>query len=490
MQTRRDQVQAYRFAQARMQSALLAADPDRAEPPLRRASVATFAGLMIAVLVLAGFGIFGLLKRGGKQGWAEPGTLVVERETGTRFVYDSTDGALHPVLNYTSARLILDSADIRVEQFSHSSLDSVPRGAPRGIPGLPEGLPGTGDLVRGPWMVCSGAAGGAPSLTVSVGTSPSGSHVRGDRAVLARTPDDTYYLVWRDTRLRIPDPNTALPAFGYDRAKAVQVSATWVNGVRAGPDLAVRAIPGFGERADYGVGRKRAVRVGQLFEADPGAGVGTRYYIAARDGLAIIPTTVEQLLVADPTKDPTGGDSPQVVKVPTAAIGATDRSDLKLVPDGFPEEPGQIRQVTVGGGAGGSPALCASYRQNQDNSVTTTTHLTTVAAVPAGRTASRTVSGEQVQVVVPPGRAAVVRNLPHEGQPGGSRYLVTDQGAKFPVPPAQGSATHVLDILGYGSVDPVAVPDGILGLLPSGPALDQAGVNVDVPVALPPPVEG
>jgi hypothetical protein len=160
VQTRRDQVQAYRFAQARMQSALLTGEPDRPEQPLRRSGVAMFAGVMVAVLVVCGFGVYGLIRKGDKKGWNAPGVLVVERETGARFVYDVRDDALHPVLNYTSARLMLNRGDVTVKEFSRASLAVVRRGAPRGLAGLPDALPAVDGLVRGPWWWFRDGAGG------------------------------------------------------------------------------------------------------------------------------------------------------------------------------------------------------------------------------------------------------------------------------------------------------------------------------------------
>src|SRR5262249_60998194 len=103
-----------------------AGEPDAGEAPTRRIGAAMCSGVMVAILVAAGFGIFGLLRPGGKEGWKAPGTLVVEKETGTRYVYIPTDGALHPVLNYASARLILNTPDITVKDFSRRSLPAAP----------------------------------------------------------------------------------------------------------------------------------------------------------------------------------------------------------------------------------------------------------------------------------------------------------------------------------------------------------------------------
>jgi type VII secretion protein EccB len=458
-----------------MQSALLVADPDRPEPPLRRAGVSTFAGLMVAVLVLAGFGIYGVLKKGGKQGWAEEKTIIVEKETGTRYIFDPTDGALHPVLNYTSARLILDSAEVHVEHFSHASLAAAPHGTTRGIPGLPDGLPGSEDLVDGPWTVCSGSTAGPTSLSLSVGAArPPDEAVPADRAVVVRVPDGTHYLLWRNTRLRMPDAKSAMIAFGY--TDPLPVSPTWINTVPSGPDLEVPAVAGSGGPAAYQVDGRQVI-IGQLFDSDLGSGDGHRYYLATQSGLVAVPETVKKLNdVSDPI------NQAGAIRVSPAAINEAPLSDAELVGAGFPGEVRDIRELHVDKQAQGAMALCSGYRSTTENTTSTTVSVASAASVPTGGAEGRTVDGVPVRVFIPSGKAAVVRNLPHAGQPGEAAYLVTDQGAKYPVPPAQGSAAHVLEILGYGAVQPVPVPDSILQLLPSGPALEQSAANVDVPV--------
>ena len=91
--------------QRRVRTALLDSDPDTNDAPLRRMGGATYAGIMIAILVLAGAGIFGIIDRGGSTAWKKPGTLIVERESGTLYVY--VHKVLYEVQNKTSAQLIL-----------------------------------------------------------------------------------------------------------------------------------------------------------------------------------------------------------------------------------------------------------------------------------------------------------------------------------------------------------------------------------------------
>jgi hypothetical protein len=330
--------------------------------------------------------------------------------------------------------------------------------------------------------VYGSAADGAATITVSVGLDPSGKPLGQDEAVLARTPEGKYYLVWRDTRMWIPKLNAVSAAFGYNTENAVNVSGTWINSVKAGPDFSVRKVDGFGERTRYTVGTLGPVRVGQLFQTESSSGVASRYYVADRNGLAMVSTVAGELILADLEMDPTGGRVSQSMRVSTATIGSAPRSNQQVFDERLPQEPGQMKQVLVKGGSDGPLALCANYQVQEANRSSSTVYLTSADQIPQAKAHGRTADGQQVKVIVASSQAAVVRNLPHDGQLGPSFYLVTDQGAKFPVPPNEGSATHVLEVLGYGGVEAVPVPDSILALLPTGPALDQSVVNVEHPV--------
>ena len=153
MQTRRDQLQAYRYQVRRVLTALLGSDPESPEQPMRRAATATLAGVMVAVLALVGAGFYGELHGGSASKWQQAGVLVVERGTGSRFVW--ADDQLHPVLNYTSARLLLNAPAAPVVQVSRRSLEEAPRGRTVGIAGAPDSLPDASHLVVGPWSVCA-----------------------------------------------------------------------------------------------------------------------------------------------------------------------------------------------------------------------------------------------------------------------------------------------------------------------------------------------
>jgi type VII secretion protein EccB len=483
VQTRRDQVQAYRFAQARIQSALLTGEPDRQEPALRRAGVATFAGVMVAVLVACGIGVYGLIRPANKKGWGERGTLVVERETGSRFVYDAKDDALHPVLNYASARLMLNNATVTVKEFSRSSLSAVRRGAPRGLAGLPDALPPADGLVRGPWVVCSGAApaDGTPSLSVSVGSAPTGRHITGRSGLLVRSVDGATYLIWNDTRLLIQDPKTVMPALGLDGTPTT-VSSTWLNSVVPGPDLVPPLPLNIGSAVPYKVG-KQEVYLGQVFKVAMEGGVETSYYVVLRDGLAKITNVVMLLLLGDPTlKYAYGMESPHAYTAEPADVNAAPKASKDVAVDGFPRDVPQLAEAPVDAhGQAVPPVTCAAYTDLSGKSLSSAVYLGT--SVPGAEQAATSATGEQARVLMPPGTACLARLLPHAGQGSSSVFLVTDLGAKYAVPPGTAQAA-----LGYGAVTPVPVPKGILDLIASGPALDLTRVNIDVPVTSSTPI--
>ena len=154
MQTRRDQLHAYRFMTRRAMSSLVTGEPDAVEPPMRRLTVTTLSGVMVAIVVAAVFAVVGLLKGGGGDAWRTEGAVVVEEETGARYV--NLGETLYPVLNFSSAVLASGAGDaVQVQQVSRSDLASAERGQLIGITGLPDSMPAPDDLVRGPITVCS-----------------------------------------------------------------------------------------------------------------------------------------------------------------------------------------------------------------------------------------------------------------------------------------------------------------------------------------------
>ena len=120
MQSRRDQVQAHMFVMGRLSAGMLRADPDIPDTPQRRTTRGFAIGLVVTVLIGLGTFLFGLVIQPGQAtSWRADGSVVVERDTGARWLY--VGGQLHPVLNPASAKLVAGQR-LAVHDVASSSL--------------------------------------------------------------------------------------------------------------------------------------------------------------------------------------------------------------------------------------------------------------------------------------------------------------------------------------------------------------------------------
>lgn len=474
--SRRDQAQAHRFLARRLAGALIRDDPDAPDAPMRKLATATFASVMVAVLAVAGFGVLGLLRPGGATSWKDGQSLIIEKETGTRYLY--TGGRLHPVLNYASARLALGQATLSIVSVSAASLGGTPRGLPIGIPGAPDELPTPSTLVTGHWSVCSlpsaDAAGRIhPYVRVTAGQAPGGPVLAGDRGLLAAASDGTSYLVWDDHRLRVPGGTAALTALGYASATPLPVGDAWLSALPQGPDLAVPQLAA-GDGVTVGGSR---YRIGQVFDSGGQAGTGAgQYYVMLGDGLAPVTATEADLLLAAAA----AGGYPGAVPV-TAAEAAAIRSGSTVDSNGLPARPPALADP-----AGGQLGVCESYYPGAGGVPVLWTVAVPSSAMPAAAAGAGSGAGQAAgalgvavadQVRVAPGGGVVAQAVPAPGVSGGTLYLVSDQGLKYPLPDAS-----VLGSLGLGGASPVRLPALVLDLLPTGPKLDpQAALRTATP---------
>ncbi|MFD8383049.1 type VII secretion protein EccB [Streptomyces sp. NPDC059679] len=462
MQTKRDQVQAHMFVMGRLTSAMLRADPDAPESPQGRTNRAVTISILIAILLLAGSFVFGLLKPGTKSSWRDPGTLVVNKETGTHYMY--LGGRLRPVRNYTSAKLLAGDR-MKVMTIGSKSLRGTPHGSPVGIPGAPDEPPGNDNLTSDPWQVCSGNAGGATGTTVAVGAKADGAGLKSGEGLLVTGPDKDDYLVWQGRRLRLDRKANAAEALGYGSTTPVRVSAAFLNSLPAGPDLTPPDVPGRGGQGPALGGLQ--TRIGQVFKAAAPGGTA-RYYLLRKEGLAPLTATGAALALGDPDtklKAYPGG------VVSAASLGA-DALSGHLAPDtpetetarrqpATPPEPvdlgaGRTPCVGVESGSDGTRVSVALIR---DADLGPTTQAPPDGLVPACVTVNR--------ITVRPGGGALVHVLgAGGGEVGNTLYLVTDTGMKYRLP-----AADSLKALGYGEGEAQALPSALLAMLPTGPDL-------------------
>ena len=204
----------------RVRAALLEGDAESTTRPLARLGAGTYAGIFVTIALLAVVGIIGVLRPGGSTAWQEPGAFIVEEETGARYVY--LDGVLHPVLNYSSAKLLLGDR-LHVVTVSVRSLESAPHGPAIGIPMAPDSLPDAAHIVGTDWSVCAigNAADGEPLRTAMFpGISVDGDPIGTDAAYLVRTGSGRNYLIWSGHAYEIPSQWLAAVGYTGDRRAA------------------------------------------------------------------------------------------------------------------------------------------------------------------------------------------------------------------------------------------------------------------------------
>src|SRR6266511_1686844 len=400
----------------RLVSALVCGEPDLAQRPLRRTPIGLVAGLMAGVLVVAVFAVIAIVHPGGATRWRQPGTLIVDKQTGTRYVLSG--GQLRPVLNYASARLLLGA---------------VSRSDPSGVP--------------------------APALSLGVGTGPAAEPVPDDHGVLVRTSDGTRYLAWKDRRLRLAAP-WAGPALGYDDAAATPVRAAWVNALPAGPDLGPLPVAGRGAAGPDLDGASTAV--GQVFVVH-GMTAAARYFVLTGAGLLPVNQTGAALLLGDPaTATAYGGRTAQARELSPAALAS---AVVLPAPASMPDLPPA------------PPALLAAQPQRLPCVRATAAGAASSVAlvsVPAGAALGDVVDGPLLDrdgltadlIGVRPGGGLLARTMPAPGIDGAGLYVVAEPGVKYPV-----ADEVAAQALGYQVSDAVEVPASLLTLLPTGPVL-------------------
>ncbi len=461
MASRTDQLQSYQFRTRRVLAALVMRETDPRQSPLRRGVGAVFGGVMLSVLVAAGFGIYGLVTKVGGNDWRVNGSVIVERETGASYVY--INDTLYPTLNLASAMLVANQAGT-IHRVASSSLAEVPRGYTIGIPGAPDSLPPAEQAIGLPWTVCARTETTnnvrLSLVDLAVGVDATGGTPLGGQALVVRDtgPGLTYLVVGGRRHLVKNDDAVVRSVFG-DPQRIIEVGPAWINALPAGRDIAPIEVERKGRESNALDGYLNGdVVVHSIVN-------GEQFYLVLDDGVA--PLNKLQLAVLEATaSDPVTPKQILASQVGRISPKVPAPSDLDP-PDTAP----------VLAPVGDSDAICATTKAGQAEPAIsvgasvdgmqrgTLTEATSAAKVPLAN-----------RVLVPGGRVAIVHATPvvletegNEAPPTSSYLVVTDLGVAYPVPDST-----VLPSLGYQRTDAVDIPAPLVSLIPLGPALDPA----------------
>ncbi|MET8334021.1 type VII secretion protein EccB [Streptosporangium canum] len=474
MQTRRDLYQAHKLMTQRLGMALLQGEPDVSESPMRRHNTAMFGGILVAVLVTAVFGVIGLIRPGNATGLTEPGNLIVEEETGAIYVYSAPQKKMIPVTNVTSARLLLNTQDVKVRAVTAASLATYDRGTLVGILGAPESLPARDRLVRAPWSVC--VAEGVdtngerkPYTSLIGGFRVGGAPVEQGSAMVVREKEGSQaWLLWANQRLKV----AARTVRALTQEQPRQVPAAWLNALPEGHVFEGPAIPGLGGPARGPDGRRSAV--GRVFTVPPVAGGPAKWYVLLADGLADISPLQATLLLADPAiKQAYGRAEPLPKEIAPATANGAKQSGTRLGVSGLPASMPRIVSSSP------TSPLCAVYSDTERGSTQATLTIGSTAPLPQPPKGwfNQDVAD---RVTLSRGAGALVGVLPGNGRTEAMRplYLIGDQGRRHAI-----LSADTLPSLGYELKDVAPLPTQIVKLIPEGPALDPAAAKAPVQIA-------
>lgn len=496
MASRKDQLNAYNHARKRTVAAFLQPSPSGSEEGAPRPLRALGPSLIVGALALAVFGAWGLLQPAAPQGWDTPGAyVIVGSESTTRYVVLQDTGAdgrpgqkqLHPVLNFASAKLLLDPDKGQVIKVKESVLDSgkVPHGATIGIPYAPDRLPTAQDAgTPKDWAVCdrpSSGSGNAPDQAVFVladkeaATARARMRLTGNQVLYVKDADDGSEYLVDDNGTRFPlggkahlqdaaMPQLTSTLFGQG-ARPQTVTKAWLKSLNPGSPIWFPDIGDANASTQYG-------KVGTVLEATSAA--GEEFYVVTRKGIEST-TAFTALLI----RDRTGQATPHRTAVPSGVVGPFPgaMSDWPTL------EPKTVN-VTGPTGSAGTTVACSVLAGTANATGRPPLQ------VWAGDNYPATIVNGATSAYVTPGTGLLYVEVTGKDATEGTLYLVTDTGLRYPVPhnndstaatptpapaatPAGSPPVNLAQTrLGYASVVPKGIPLTWSDFLPKGPTLD------------------
>lgn len=488
MATRKDQLDAFVFARRRMVANLIAPSPTGSDEAAPRPVKTFFVSAILSAIAVAGVAVLGVFKPSAPSGW-ESG-LAVDSSSGAAYVYSPQDRELHPVLNITSARLLL-GPNFKKFDVPDNVINgaNVTIGAPFGIPGAPPDVPTSGNVDLTQWTLCLQSkdstdqtqAGGKTILEIGYNAANTVSQTT---AFVVHDPSGTNHLIAGDYDYPIDDNGVIFPLTGKSVAPGESVgpwvSKAWLGAFQRGAPLQFPTIADMGAPTSSGP----AQHVGDYgtFTAANGQEVGV---IETDSGLIEVNLFVYELYSGGPEII-----GRHVQKMSLVAANMTSARDELKNPTSLTDAASNWPQNTVttldtDGVGPGFGVFCTNFSGAFDGDVP---HLSLSYGtqlpqpLPTGAGAVQSGSSSLADVVlVRPGHAALVRDVSGgNSQTTGSEYLVTDTGARYqmtptvtiPGPNGQSTQTSASKQLQYDNVHVSPVPDRWVQLI-------QAGANLD-----------
>lgn len=456
----RHQVSGWRFVMRRIASGVALHDTRMLVDPLRTQTRAVLVGALILITGLAGCFLFSLIRPSGAAG---NDAILADRSTAALYVKVGED--LHPVLNLTSARLIVGRPD-NPTSVKSPELDQFGRGNLLGIPGAPERM--VQNTSRdAEWTVCDGQSGASVGLTVIAGPlAGGGEHATAlprKSAVLAQN-DGRTWLLWQGKRSPVDlNDRTVTDALGFGARPQPPrpIAAGLFNTIPESPALTAPPIPGAGEPPRFPLPVPAPVgAVVVAFDTD----TAMRHYAVLPDGLQPVSPVLAAILR---NTNSFGLDQPprlsadEVSRIPVANV-----IDTAI----YPDDP-----VTLVDAAS-APVTCAQWAKPDGANVSALILLSGAALPIESGTHTVDLVGSGTTIALPPGRGYLVQTVGQEpGSPtAGAQFWVSDTGVRYGIDTGENSADNQKAVEALGlTAPPLPIPWSVLSLYAAGPTLSR-----------------
>ncbi|MFJ9061385.1 type VII secretion protein EccB [Streptomyces sp. NPDC102409] len=504
MASRRDELNAYTFAKRRLVAQFLQPHPSGSEEGAPRPLRAVVPGVIVGAVVLAVFGAWGMFKPVAPQKWDTPyENVIIASKSTTRYVVLKTDGKtqLHPVLNMSSAKLLLAPDKGTVVNVDESVLDSgkIPHGATLGIPYAPDRLPDkteAGSTKR--WAVCERPGEGGRAIQKAAfvfaereqkKTDGTGKLRGGEVAyVEGPGPERTRYLVDATGKAYPVKNDELLLRTLVDEGRAQRVSADWLATLHMGDAVSFPSLDGT-PGTDAGVPGQLQPgdnKVGMVLAAT--AGTRTQQYVVLPGRVAPVSDFVAKLLLNSRALVNLNPDG----KVKHVSAGAFEPGEAFGQEWDWPTsvpEPVNSASTT----SGSRNTVCNVLRDVADKDGATTLSTWVGKSFPA------TLPTGSSSAYVTPGSGQLFRQFKGSSPESGPLFLVTDTGLRYAMQSngdsvqgdsgigesgtkeereqRQQEAQQAQNQLGYKDVAPAAVPAAWSAFLPTGPRLSTGAAR-------------
>ncbi|MFD5097758.1 type VII secretion protein EccB [Streptomyces albidochromogenes] len=515
MATRRDELAAYTFARKRTVAAFLAPSPGGSDEGAPRPIRTVMPSLAVGVVLVIGFIAWGVIKPSAPKGWDTPYEhIIVDSDSTTRYVVIKDKAAngkqvptLHPVLNYASAKLLLDKGKGTVIEVPGKEIDKsgIPHGATLGIPYAPDRLPTKEDAEKAKtWAVCEQpmrGSGTSLDRAVFVFNDKDAKSVANAGKVDAR---EALYVVDTRTKLEylVDGKGNAFVLGGTSRpdttemqqlrasvigstAKPQPVSAEWRKTLNPGGEISFPAVEAAGEKTTLQGLPAEAATVGRVLKARDAQGY--QYYVVLKDRIASVSPFVAALIKASPSASLAyANDEVTDIKAETSdIIEANDGPSEPFYGDkGWPHDvPRQANPAATATEAARTTS-CSVY------SGAVGPDAKPKLATWAGAAYPKKIIADSLNAYVSSGSGLLFQEVTGAAQGGGATYLLTDTGLRYSLPSNNDSAADksggkassqeeasetdkARTRLGYEKVSsPAIVPQPFAEFIPKGPMLD------------------